>query len=222
MNSILSIIRNEEPIVALIAILSRCFIVFCCLPLHELAHAYAAYKLGDDTAKHKGRLTLNPLAHLDLIGTIMIFLIGMGYAKPVPVSVRKLKHPRKDMALIALAGPASNLLIAFFSMFISYALLAAGDNLAVWAVGQFFYYAAAVNVSLAVFNFIPVPPLDGSRILTSILPDKIYFKIMQYERYIMIGFMAIVFFGLLDTPISFITGVVLEALAFIPKLIFGV
>ena len=117
MLSILSYLRSGNYIEAIIAILSRCFVVFCCLPIHELAHGLMADKLGDHTARNQGRLTFNPFAHLNLLGTIMIFLFGIGYANPVPINPNNFKNPKKGMALTALAGPASNLLMAFVSLF---------------------------------------------------------------------------------------------------------
>ena len=224
MGSLLELIREGKTFEAIILILSRCFVVFCCLPIHELAHALVANKLGDDTARVQGRLTISPFAHLDPIGTIMIFLVGIGYAKPVPVSPRKLKKPRRDMALIALAGPVSNLIMSFIASFIYCALarFLGYETIVGAAVCNFFWFAASVNVSLAVFNLIPIPPLDGSRILTSVLPDKAYFKFMQYERYIMIGLMAVLFLGILDKPISFLSNVFMGIVSFIPRLIFGV
>lgn len=222
MLSILSLLRAGDYFSAMISVATRCFVVFCCMPLHEYAHAYVASKCGDETARAQGRLTPNPFAHLDLIGTLMIFLIGFGYAKPVPVNPARLKHPRRDFALISLAGPVSNLLISFILVFLAYIVAAiGGDNTAAQAIVTFFYMAGLINVMLAVFNFIPIPPLDGSRILTVILPDKIYFGIMKYERYIMIGFMAIVFFGWLDRPIIMISNALMSVIAIIPRLIFG-
>ena len=220
--SIFSYLRTGEYLEAILLILSRSFIVFCCLPIHELAHGYIAYRLGDETAKYKGRLTFNPFAHLNPIGTIMIFLFGIGYANPVPVNPARLKHPRRDMALISLAGPASNLIMAFISGFIFTALNSAVSSYGsvLWAVAYFFYYAAIVNVTLAVFNLIPIPPLDGSKILASVLPDKIYFKYMQYERYVMIALMLLLFTGFLDRPIGFLANAVMYIILFIPNLIF--
>ncbi len=220
--SIFSYLRTGEYLEAILLILSRSFIVFCCLPIHELAHGYIAYRLGDETAKYKGRLTFNPFAHLNPIGTIMIFLFGIGYANPVPVNPARLKHPRRDMALISLAGPASNLIMAFISGFIFTALNSAVSSYGsvLWAVAYFFYYAAIVNVTLAVFNLIPIPPLDGSKILASVLPDKIYFKYMQYERYVMIVLMLLLFTGFLDRPIGFLANAVMYIILFIPNLIF--
>ncbi len=214
--------REGDYLSFLIMVLSTCFVVFCCLPIHELAHALVADKCGDDTARIKGRLTVNPFAHLDILGTIMIFLFGVGYAKPVPVNPARLKHPRRDMALIALAGPVSNLIMGFIAVFLFYIFGSFNsENPAFSALSYFFYIAASVNVTLAVFNLLPIPPLDGSRIFSSILPDKIYFKIERYERYIMIGFIIILFTGILDGVISFISGGMMDLISIIPKAVFG-
>lgn len=222
MSQMLSLLRSGDYLSLMIIILSKCFVIFCCMPVHELAHGYVAYKCGDDTAKLKGRLTINPLAHLDLIGTIMILLFGIGYAKPVPVNPARLRHPRRDMALVALAGPVSNLLMGFVSVFIYYIINAAGSiNAGIVALGYFFLYAAQVNVMLAVFNILPIPPLDGAKIFSAVLPDKIYFKIMQYDRYIMIALMILLFTGLLNTPIAWLTNRMLDFISIIPRLIFG-
>lgn len=222
MSQMLSLLRSGDYLSLMIIILSKCFVIFCCMPVHELAHGYVAYKCGDDTAKLKGRLTINPFAHLDLIGTIMILLFGIGYAKPVPVNPARLRHPRRDMALVALAGPVSNLLMGFVSVFIYYIINAAGSiNAGIVALGYFFLYAAQVNVMLAVFNILPIPPLDGAKIFSAVLPDKIYFKIMQYDRYIMIALMILLFTGLLNTPIAWLTNRMLDFISIIPRLIFG-
>ena len=222
MSQMLSLLRSGDYLSLMIIILSKCFVIFCCMPVHELAHGYVAYKCGDDTAKLKGRLTINPFAHLDLIGTIMILLFGIGYAKPVPVNPARLRHPRRDMALVALAGPVSNLLMGFVSVFIYYIINAAGSiNAGIVALGYFFLYAAQVNVMLAVFNILPIPPLDGAKIFSAVLPDKVCFKIMQYDRYIMIALMILLFTGLLNTPIAWLTNRMLDFISIIPRLIFG-
>ena len=223
MSELIQMFQDGDYLSLMIVIMSKAFVVFCCLPIHELAHAIVANKCGDDTARLQGRLTLNPFAHLDFVGTVMIFFFGIGYAKPVPVNPARLKHPRKDMALISVAGPISNFLMSFISIFICYALFAfGGENAAVNAVASFFYYAAMVNVSLAVFNLLPVPPLDGAKFFSAVLPDKIYFKLMKYDRYIMIGLLILLFTGVLDTPLSIITNFFIKIISFIPKLIFGV
>lgn len=201
------------------------FVVFCTLPVHEFAHAWMAVKLGDDTPKYKGRLTLKPMAHIDLIGAAMILLVGFGYAKPVPVNMRNLKNGRKSFALVALAGPLSNLIMALIFMLFEtiirvLAIKSAIPVVAYTVFGSFFGFAATVNISLAVFNLLPIPPLDGSRIATLLIPAKHYFKIMQYERYIMIGMFVLLWTGILTTPLSFLSNLAYKGLDFIVELPF--
>ena len=215
---------SVDPAVFLALVLSRVFVVFFCMPIHESAHAWMAAKMGDNTSKNLGRITLNPFAHLDLFGTIMIFLFGIGYAKPVTVRERNFKDPKKGMALTALAGPASNLLMAFIFSWIYYIFLfftMRSDSAAIQLVQLFFYYAFYVNVSLAVFNLLPIPPLDGSKVLAMIIPTKYYFKYLQYERYVIIGLLVLLFTGILDTPISFLSDLVSSVISFIPRLVFA-
>ena len=199
----------------IIYISSIAFVVFCATPLHEFAHALIAVKLGDDTPRLRGRLTINPMAHIDKRGALMIFLFGFGYAKPVEVRMRKFKKPKRDMALVALAGPVSNILQSLVLLFIYNALYHFGsvnDNIMMVYMGMFFFYAAVINVNLAVFNLLPIPPLDGSRLATALLPAKYYYKIMQYERYIMIGLFVLLFTGILSTPLSLLSGAVISLL----------
>lgn len=200
--------------------LLRIPIVLLSLSVHEAAHGYVAYKLGDPTAHNLGRLSLNPLKHLDPIGALCMVFFRFGWAKPVPISTRYFKKPKRDMALSALAGPVSNLLLAFITYIIS-AYVAhfgtAGEHFMQWNgsvyflsdYGKFFYVLYLffsnfywLNISLAVFNLLPVPPLDGSRILFVLLPDKLYFGIMKYEQYIYLALMACLVFGLLDGIIT--------------------
>ena len=200
----------------LIGLMASVFVVFCTLPIHEFAHAFVATKLGDDTPARKGRLTLNPLAHIDLMGAIMILIVGFGYAKPVPVNARRFKNPKAGMALTALAGPVSNLIMALlFKLLSNLALFICIDNYAlVWQVASmFFSYAAIINVSLAVFNLFPIPPLDGSKILALVIPPKYYFKYMQYERYVILGLFALIFLGVLDVPLAFLTDGIMGIIA---------
>ncbi len=221
MLSILGLIRNGEYLQAVVSILSRCFVVFCCMPIHELAHGWVANLLGDDTAKRQGRLTFNPIAHLNPIGTLMIFLFGIGYANPVPINPNNFKKPKQGMALTALAGPLSNLLLGFVSITFCFAISRfAGASGLASSIAQFFYFSAYVNVTLAVFNLLPIPPLDGSKVLASVLPYKVYYKYMQYERYVMIAVMVLLFTGLLDKPISFLSNAMMVFISFIPRIIF--
>lgn len=199
----------------IIYVSSIAFVVFCATPLHEFAHALIAVKLGDDTPRLRGRLTINPMAHIDKRGALMIFLFGFGYAKPVEVRMRKFKKPKRDMALVALAGPVSNLLQSLVLLFVYNALYyfgASTSNVMMTYMAMFFFYAAVININLAVFNLLPVPPLDGSRLVTALLPSKYYYKIMQYERYIMIGLFVLLFTGILSTPLTFLSGAVLSLL----------
>lgn len=214
-------IKTGQTSLVILYILSRAFVIFCCLPIHELAHGYMAYKLGDNTAKNQGRLSFNPLAHLDPVGTIMIFLFGIGYANPVPVNPNHFRNPKKGMALTAFAGPASNLLMGFAAVFAAHMAAYFSKSVAVDYLAMFFYYAASVNVSLAVFNLLPIPPLDGSRIFSVFLSDEQYFKIMRYERYIMLGFMVLLFTGVLNGVIGALSGLMMKLVSIIPKLIFG-
>lgn len=220
MVTLISLIRQGDIKQAIIFILSGCFVVFVCSPIHELAHGWVAYKLGDNTAKREGRLTFNPIAHIDLIGMIMILVLGFGYAKPVPVNMNNFKNPKSGMALTALAGPCSNLVLAFISIFIYYAIGGASFGV-LYYFSLFFMYSAIINVSLAAFNLLPIPPLDGSKILAGILPNKAYYKYMQYERYAMIALFVLMLSGLLDGILNVVVRALLFVISFIPNLIFG-
>ncbi len=191
---------------------SMAFVVFCTLPVHEYAHALVATKLGDQTPRLQGRLTLNPMAHISPLGALMILLVGFGYAKPVGVNPRNFKNPKKGMALVAIAGPISNLLMGFIAEFFAILCLKfsvnANDSFLLAAVYMFFNYAAVVNLQLAVFNFLPIPPLDGSRILQLLIPSKYYYKFLQYERYIILVVFALLFMGVLTVPLSYITNLI--------------
>lgn len=215
-----SILRGASGIEIAILFLARLFVVFCTLPVHEYAHAFVADKLGDKTARLSGRLTLNPMAHIDILGAIMILFVGFGYAKPVPVNPRNFKNPKRGMALTALSGPFSNILMAVVFMLLSNVLSLFGSSLFVQAFYVFFSFAASINIGLAVFNLIPIPPLDGSRVLELLIPDKYYYKFAQYERYIVIVIFGLIVFGVLDAPLAFLQNHLYSALNYIVSLPF--
>lgn len=186
------ILSGGDMRLALITLLLTVPTVLISLTFHEVAHGYVAYKLGDPTAYNLGRLTLNPLAHLDPIGALMMLLVGFGYAKPVPINAGYFKNPKYGMAISAAAGPITNLLLGTvatilmctYSLYLAPLILA---NTVLYAIYQMLFYFAYLNFALAIFNMIPLPPFDGSRVLFAFLPDRHYFGIMKYERYIMIG-----------------------------------
>ena len=166
---------------------ARMIVLLICFPVHECAHAWTADKLGDPTGRLQGRISLNPLRHLDPWGTVMIFLLGVGYAKPVPVRTANFKNRKRDFAITSLAGPASNLLMAVLSLVLIRILsMIPGSGNIPSMVISILMYAAYINIALAVFNLIPIPPLDGSRVLTALLPDGAYNAMLKYERYMMI------------------------------------
>jgi Zn-dependent protease len=170
----------------------------------------AAAWMGDPTAREMGRTTLNPLAHLDRFGSLLLLLTGLGWAKPVPVNARNFKNPKAGMAITALAGPAANLLLALVVMVLFKLLLLLG--VLPFTLGLILVILIQITVQLAVFNLIPVPPLDGSRLLTALLPDRAYYGLMRYERIIMGVMMAALLFGVFDPPLYRATGVILTAL----------
>ena len=211
----------------LIMFLSSLAVIFLTLPIHEWAHGFVSTKLGDPTPRYQGRLTLNPMAHIDVMGAIGILLFGIGWAKPVQVNARYYRNSKWGMALVALAGPLSNVILAFILLILGNILVFVGltELAIIQQVYLFLYYIALINISLAVFNLIPVPPFDGSRILFAVLPQKYYFQIMRYERYIFIGVFAIVYLGVLDKPLDFLTSRlfnVIYNLACLPFTFFGV
>ena len=171
--------------------------IFLCLTIHESCHGLAALALGDPTAKSMHRLSLNPLRHIDWLGLFLMFTVGFGWAKPVPVDPRYFRSPKKGMAITALAGPVSNLVLAVIAIFISKVIyLYVPYSQAADSVFSFFLYTLApLSVGLGVFNLIPIPPLVGSKVLGALLPDRMYFTLMRYERYGMILLLVLSFVG---------------------------
>lgn len=167
--------------------------------LHEVAHGWVAYRMGDSTAKNLGRLTLNPLKHLDPIGTLMLFVVGFGWAKPVPVNFGRLKEGRKGMILVASAGIITNMIMAFLALLIMQMLSLSQFKMP----GVMLYYVAQINIILAAFNLIPLPPLDGSKILLGFAPADIRNLILRIEPYGFFVIIALLYFGLLTPVINF-------------------
>ena len=175
-------------------------VMLMALSVHESAHGYAAYKLGDPTAHSLGRITLNPVKHFDLFGFLSMLIFHIGWAKPVPVNARYFKNPRRDFAIVGAAGPLSNICLALIHLLILRLVMIYATNSVVngtltegvWMtvlalVAYLLYMGVAMNIILAIFNLIPIPPFDGSRIFYAFLPPKWYFGVMKYERYIMLG-----------------------------------
>lgn len=182
--------------------LLRAIVVLIAIPFHEAAHALVSHWLGDDTALRAGRLSLNPMRHFDPLGALCMLIGGVGWARPVGINPRNYRNPKVGMAISAAAGPVSNFLLAWLSMILYKVVLYSGLAGRASPLAMFLYDMVVMNLSLAVFNLIPVPPFDGSRIVLLFLPERLYFKAMRYERYIMLAVLALVFLGALNVPLS--------------------
>ena len=221
---LLNILRNGFDKWALVELLVALPVVLFALTVHEVSHGYAAYKLGDPTARNLGRLNLNPAKHLDPFGTLCMLIAGFGWAKPVPVNVRYFKNYRRDMAITAAAGPLSNFIMGVIGA-LAYggvirgfnALLAQNPSMTLYnfgySVSLLFFYFSFLNFSLCFFNLIPLPPFDGSRILFVFLPDKLYFGFMKYERYIMIGLLILLWTDIIHLPVGDISSFLLDKIS---------
>lgn len=252
---ILSLIRSLNhgtPLAEVIpGILFTIIVVVFSLSLHETAHGYAAYKMGDPTARNLGRLSLNPARHLDPIGTIAMMLVGFGWAKPVPINSRYFRNPRKGIAITSLSGPVSNLLLSFVALLLQMILNAAldvhlfsvygsthtyisvmGSDITtlgdaelfakiIYFISLLLSYFHILNLYLAIFNLIPIPPLDGSKILYLFLPSRIYYRIQQYEQYISIVLIVLLLTGSLSGILSDAAYAVSDGMAWLIDLIPG-
>ena len=202
----------------LLNLLGRVAGVFLCLTVHETCHGLAAYALGDPTAKRMQRLSLNPLHHIDWLGLASMVICGFGWAKPVPVDMRYFKNPRLGMAFTALAGPVSNFLLALLLLFAASLLSAlAPVNAVVAGLFSFCSSTAVLSIGLGLFNLVPIPPLDGSKVLFSILPEKAYYTLMRYERYGMAVLLLLVW---LDVGGSYLSNAIYEVFRWMAGLFF--
>lgn len=221
LTSITNFVQNLD-LTQLFFLLLSAVATLMCITIHELSHGFVAYKLGDPTAKNAGRLTLNPIKHLDLLGFLMMITVHIGWAKPVPVDMRYFRHPKRDMAITALAGPVSNILTAWAALLVGsglYQLLyRMGSGFSDGAVTVLSYvilflcYVAVLSVGLGLFNLIPIPPLDGAKIFFSVLPDKVYYQGLKYEKYIMIVMLIVAWTGVFSGPLNFLMGGTLRGL----------
>lgn len=174
-----------------------------CITFHEVSHGYVAYRLGDTTAKDAGRLTLNPLKHLDVLGLLMMVVFRFGWAKPVPVNMYRFQNPKRGMAITALAGPVSNLLLAMLLLLGARITIAHYVDTAFCSgLLNFLAMTAYMSVGLGLFNLIPISPLDGSKVLFAFLPDRAYMTLMRYEKYGMLVLFVLVWLGVGDNILS--------------------
>jgi Zn-dependent protease len=203
---------------SLLELLLRAAAVLLCIVIHEVSHGLAAYRLGDPTAKAQHRLSLNPLRHIDPLGALMMLLVGFGWAKPVPVDMRYFKKPKSGMAITALAGPVSNFVLAYVALLAAYLILGimvvtgAVTSVVLNGLLSFCSTVAGLSIGLGVFNLIPFPPLDGSKVVGAFLPDRIYRVVLRYEILGMLVLMALLWLGVLDTPLSALRRWVWDAL----------
>ena len=209
-----AITSSSSPAEIAIIIFSFLVIMLVAMPFHECAHGWVALLLGDTTAEESGRLTLNPIDHIDPMGAIAMLLFGIGWAKPVPVNPARCDKvkPKAAMALIGLAGPLSNLLLAFIVEIIYKVVMYSNAEILLSGRESMYLYLIIaldriiyLNISLALFNLLPIPPFDGSRLFLAFLPTKLYFKVMRYEQIIMVVIMVLLLLGIFSIPMGFLT-----------------
>ena len=211
-------------------IITKILIIFLVLPIHECAHAWAAHKMGDETAAYSGRLTLNPLAHIDILGALCLLITGFGWAKPVPINPLKFKKQRFGIAITPAAGPLSNLAVSFIAMIIyrivlslpggsGYFLSSAGDITGGFVILYILQFFILVNIGLAIFNLIPIPPLDGSKIISYFTSAKLDRWIYEHQLIVNAVFFAVIITGILSKPLNIIGGYVYDLFWFITNFI---
>ncbi|MBO4770110.1 MAG: site-2 protease family protein [Clostridia bacterium] len=204
---------NRYMLMATVLSIPTIIIALC---FHESAHGWIAYKMGDSTARNFGRITMNPVKHFDLMGFLCMLFFGFGWAKPVPVNSRNFRNPKWGMVFTALAGPVSNLLLALGGMLIfQTANLFLTESVFSMVIWYFLYYFCFLNIYLAVFNLLPVPPFDGSRIFFAFLPSKAYFAIMKYERVILIVVLILLWTGIISLPFGWLADRIFEGFAWL-------
>lgn len=207
---------NGDFFSVVIHILAILMVIFLVLPFHEWAHAWVASLLGDTSIKYRGRLSLNPLSHIDYMGALCLLLFGFGWAKPVPVDDRNFKNPKVGMAITALAGPVANIVAGIAGGFIFYGFMYLAPSVVLNKIGyyamMFLQYYIVLNCSLAVFNLIPIPPLDGSKIMFAFLPDKAVYKFYQYQQYFTIALFALLWIGVFNIPLNFLESLLIKGI----------
>lgn len=214
-------------------IFTKILVIFLILPVHEYAHAWAAHKMGDDTADYSGRLTLNPLAHIDIVGALCLLLTPFGWAKPVPINPLKFRKQRLGIALTAAAGPVSNLIVSFIATVIyrivtslpafqSALYIINGEITPAFIILYILQCFITINIGLAIFNLIPIPPLDGSKILSYFTSAKFDRWVYEHQMIVNIVFLGVILTGLLNKPLTFIASHIVDFFflitGFIPKL----
>lgn len=206
-------------------ILLRLPIIFIAITVHEYAHGYAALKMGDPTAKLSGRLSMNPLAHMDIVGALSMLIFGFGWAKPVPINPNNFKNHKKGTVIVSLAGPISNLFLAFLGSVLYGIFRRIGFGNFSAQFSEIFYGLLAqlilLNVCFGIFNLVPFPPLDGAKIVGAFLPYKTYFKIMQYERYAFPILIVLMYLGIFDKILGVLITPIVSSLNALIALIAG-
>jgi len=221
---LLSALRSGDMTTILAAIVASVFLVFCVIPIHEFSHAYAAYKMGDNTPKAAGGLTLNPMAHIDPMGAILIALIGFGWGKPTPINPNNFKNRKLGIAVTSAAGPLSNILFGwlFLFLYVCCTQISAIDNTRLQLfLEMFFYYAGEISIYLAVLNLLPIPPFDGYGIVEGLLPRNAYYWVRNNQQIISIVIIVLLFTGILTTPIAWLSDFVMRFFLWLSWLPFG-